>query len=335
MTRSQTFAALRHPNYRLWFRGQMVSLFGTWMQTTAQGFLVYELTRSPAYLGYVGFAAGAPSWFLTLYGGVVADRVPRRTLLIITQTSMMLLAFLLAGLTFLGLIRPWHIVVLALCLGIANAFDSPARQAFAAELVHREDLTNAIALNAIMFNTGTAVGPAAAGITYAALGPAWCFALNGVSFLAVIGALLGMRIIPGSIRPQRPSALEDLKDGIRYVAAQPVMRTLVGLVAAISLFGISMNTLMPAWAVSILGGDEFVERAAADALAGSSPGTGDGTIQPHALRVDADRRALDRTVGQTVRRTSRRRAGRLDLALRRMSDLGVRACAAQNPVSAS
>ncbi len=136
----QTFSALRHPNYRLWFIGQLVSLVGTWMQNTAQGYLVYELTRSPAYLGYVGFAAGIPTWLFTLYGGVIADRISRRALLIITQIAMMLLAFLLAVLVFTGAVEPWHIIVLAFLLGIANAFDAPARQAFVVELVEREDI---------------------------------------------------------------------------------------------------------------------------------------------------------------------------------------------------
>jgi MFS family permease len=125
----QTFAALSYRNYRLWFYGQITSLFGTWMQTTAQGFLIYEITRSPAYLGYVTFAAGLPSWLFMLVGGVAADRISRRTLLVITQTSMMILAFILAGLTFTGLVQPWQIIVLAFLLGIANAFDAPARLA--------------------------------------------------------------------------------------------------------------------------------------------------------------------------------------------------------------
>src|SRR5918997_3589351 len=134
----RTFAALRHPNYRLWFLGQLVSLVGTWMQITAQSFLIFELTRSTAYLGYVGFANGLPSWLFMLYGGVIADRVARRKLLVITQSTMMLLAFVLAALAFAQLVQPWHIVLLALALGTANAFDAPARQAFVFELVDRE-----------------------------------------------------------------------------------------------------------------------------------------------------------------------------------------------------
>jgi MFS family permease len=252
---SKTFAALRHRNYRLWFRGQMVSLFGTWMQLTAQGFLMFQLTHSPAYLGYVGFANGIPSWLLTLYGGVVADRVPRRTLLLVTQTFMMLPAFVLAALTFLGAVRPWHIIALSFLLGVANAFDAPARQAFVRELVDLPDLTNAIALNAVMFNSAVAVGPAVAGVAYATLGPAWCFTLNGISFLAVIWALSLMRIARLDSPAVHAPALAGLKEGILYAVRQPIIRTLIGVVAATSLFGISVNTLTPAWAVAVLHGD--------------------------------------------------------------------------------
>jgi MFS family permease len=251
----QTFAALQHRNFNLWFRGQIISLMGTWMQQTAQGYLIFELTRSPAYLGYVGFAAGVPAWLFTLYGGVIADRIDRRKLLLITQTSMMILAFILAALVFSGLVQPWHILVLAFALGVANAFDAPARLAIVSEMVAREDLTNAIALNATMFNTGSAIGPAAAGLAYALIGPAWCFMLNGLSFIGVIAALLLMKIAPRSIATRRGSAWNELMEGMRYIAASSTIRTLILLVSITALFGISSTTLFPAWAVSILGGD--------------------------------------------------------------------------------
>lgn len=251
----QTFAALKYRNYRLWFVGQLVSLVGTWMQSTAQGYLVYQLTNSPAYLGYVGFAAGIPSWLFMLYGGVVADRVSRRTLLLMTQTVMMILAFILAGLTFAGVVQPWQIVALAFGLGIANAFDAPARQAFVLEMVDREDLTNAIALNSTMFNSATVLGPAVAGLTYAALGPAWCFTLNGLSFIAVIIALLLMRLQPVATQERTTSVLEDLKEGLAYVLCHPIIRTVIAVVAVTSLFGMAYVTLIPAWAVDVLKGD--------------------------------------------------------------------------------
>jgi len=250
-----TFSSLRHQNYRLWFWGQMVSLFGTWMQITAQGFLVYEITGSPAYLGYVGFAAGLPSWFFMPLGGVVADRVSRRRLLLITQTSMMFLAFILAALAFLDIVRPWEIVLLAFLLGIANAFDAPARHALVPDMVGREDLTNAIALNSMIFNSATTIGPAVAGIAYALVGPAWCFMINGVSFLAVIGSLWRMKLRPREKEPSRSSAFHDLKEGFRYVLGHPMIRTLISLIVVTSLFGVSFAVLLPAWAVQVLGGD--------------------------------------------------------------------------------
>ena len=254
----RTFAALQYPNYRLWFMGQLVSLVGTWMQTTAQGFLVFQLTRSPAYLGYVGFAAGAPSLLLMLFGGVIADRLPRRNLLVVTQTTMMLLAFILAGLTFTNTVQPWHIILLALALGTANAFDAPAAQAFVLELVERKNLTNAIALNGSLGNLATVVGPTVAGLTYAAFGAAWCFTLNGLSFIAVITALLLMRL------PQRPPALRtqspvaQLKEGLRYLLGHPLLRMLLGVPAVAVLFVAIYGTLLPAWAVDVLHGDATV-----------------------------------------------------------------------------
>ncbi|GAB4477473.1 MAG: MFS transporter [Anaerolineales bacterium] len=250
-----TFAALRHPNYRLWFYGQLVSLIGTWMQTTAQGFLVYELTASPAYLGYVGFAAGVPTWLFTLYGGLVADRMSRRMMLILTQSFMMLLAAILAFLTFSGTVQAWHIILLAFLLGTANAFDAPARLAFVLELVPREDLTNAVALNSTMFNAATAVGPAVAGMAYAAFGPAWCFTINAISFIAVIVALALMRLKPLPKTIHRGRALDDIRQGVHFVRSDAVVRALVLYLAAVAFLGMGFVTLIPAWAVKVLGGD--------------------------------------------------------------------------------
>ncbi|MDP2914730.1 MAG: MFS transporter [Candidatus Aminicenantes bacterium] len=251
----QTFTALRYPNYRLWFWGQMISMFGTWMQATAQGFLIFELTHSPAYLGLVGFAAGVPTWLFMLYAGVVADRMSRRRLMIITQTAMMILAFVTAGLTFFHLIRSWHIIVLAFGFGVTNAFDAPARQAIVKELVGHEDMTNAIALNSAMFNTSVALGPAFGGVIYALFGPAWCFTINGLSFIAVIAALMAMRLEPFIPKAQLNSILSDLKEGLRYVVTHSMIRTIVSLVGVISLFGFAFATLMPAWAVKMLQGN--------------------------------------------------------------------------------
>jgi len=250
-----TFAALAFPNYRLWFFGQMTSLFGTWMQSTAQGYLVYQLTHSERYLGYVGFASGIASWLFMLYGGALADRVPRRSLLVITQGLSMTLALILALLTFLRVVSPWHIIVLAFSLGVVNAFDAPARQSFVLEMVDRPALTNAIALNSTMFNTAMVVGPAVGGLAYAALGPSWCFVLNGMSFVAVIGALLSMRL-PRRRTPTRGgSALSEIRAGLHAVRTDPRILGIMCVLAALSLFGSAFITLIPAWAVDILKGD--------------------------------------------------------------------------------
>jgi MFS family permease len=251
----QTFAALKYPNYRLWFWGQMVSLFGSWMQSTAQAFFVFELTHSPAFLGYVGFAAGVPAWLFTFYAGVIADRISRRKILIMTQTGMMLLAFILALLTFTKVVEAWHIILLAFGLGIGNAFDSPSRHAFVNELVDREDLINAIALNSTMFNTATAVGPAVAGVTYALFGPAWCFTINGITFIAVIINLWKMKLKPMQPKHNNNSIFFELKEGFRYLYTQKIIYTIVSIMAMTSIFGMGLVTLFPAWAVRILHGN--------------------------------------------------------------------------------
>lgn len=251
----QTFSALRHRNYRLWFIGQLISLAGTWMQTTAQGYLVFQLTKSPAFLGYVGFAGGLPSWVFTLYGGVIADRVARRTLIIVTQAVMMVLAFALTGLVVSGLIQPWQIIILAMLMGVAQAFDAPARQAFVVEMVGREDMTNAIALNSTMFNMAAVVGPAIAGVVYALWGPAACFTINGLSYLAVIIALLAMRLPKFVPKIRQDSTMTELRQGLGYVRNNKVVLTLILNMAVIAMFGISLVTLIPAWSVDVLGGD--------------------------------------------------------------------------------
>jgi MFS family permease len=253
--RTGTFAALAFPNYRLWFFGQMTSLFGTWMQTTAQGYLVYEITRSERYLGYVGFASGIASWLFMLYGGAVADRVPRRNLLVVTQGLSMTLALVLAALTFFRVVAPWHIIVLAFSLGVVNAFDAPARQSFVLEMVDRPVLTNAIALNSTMFNTAMVVGPAAGGLAYAWLGPGWCFVLNGLSFVAVIAALLSMHLPRWKAPPRAGSALSEIRAGLHAVGSDRRILGVMCLLGALSLFGMAFVTLIPAWAVDILKGD--------------------------------------------------------------------------------
>lgn len=250
-----TFAALAYPNYRLWFWGQMISLFGSWMQSTAFAFFIFELTKSPAYLGYVGFASGIPAWFFSFYGGVAADRLPRIRILFATQTVMMLMAFILALFTFWDLIEPWHLLLFAFLSGIINAFDAPARHTFVNELVDKEDLINAIALNSTMFNTATAVGPALGGIIYALFGPAWCFTINGFSFTAVLYNLNRMKLKKIEIAGNSNSVFREVAEAIRYLRTNKVISGILLITAMLSFFGMGLVTLFPAWAVDILKGD--------------------------------------------------------------------------------
>lgn len=225
------------------------------MQRTAQAYLIFDLTKSPIYLGYVGFAYGVPSWLFMLYGGAIADRFSRRIILLFAQTAMMILAFILAGLTFTGLVQPWQIIILAFLLGCANAFDAPARQAFVTELVELTDLTNAIALNSSMINLATVVGPALAGLTYAAFGPAWCFTINGLTFIAVIMALFLMKLAPFKPVDKSVSIIKEIREGLSFAARKPIIRMLIINLGILSLAGLGFVTLLPVWAVDVLGGD--------------------------------------------------------------------------------
>ncbi len=249
-----TFAALQFPNFRLWFFGQTLSLMGTWMQSVAQGWLVFQLTGSELALGLVTFAGTLPTLFLMLPGGVIADRVAKRRLLLLTQSTMMVLAFILAVLAAQrGVLQIWHIVVMAVGLGIANSFDAPARQAIAVEMVEdRRYLMNVIALNSTIFNMARVVGPAVGGAVLAALGAAWCFGLNGLSFVAVIIALLLMRFPPAPTLTQRGAFIAEIGDGVRYVWRNGTVRAVILIVSMASLFGASFTVLLPAYAADTL-----------------------------------------------------------------------------------
>ncbi len=225
------------------------------MQAAAQGYLVFSLTGSSAYLGYVGAMNGLPSWLFMLYGGVIADRIPRRTMLMITQSGLMVVAFVQAGLVIAGVIQAWHILVLAFLSGTINAFDTPARQSFVVELVDRQHITNAIALNGTMFNGGAIIGPALGGLLYAAAGPEWCFSINGLSFLAVLSALALMRITTLPAQARRAKAVDAIAEGLRYIRSDRLIATLAFTVFFLNVFAFGLITLMPAWAVNILQGD--------------------------------------------------------------------------------
>jgi MFS family permease len=248
----EAFAALRHRNFQLYFGGQLISNAGTWMQIIAQGWLVYQITHSDLALGIVGFAAAVPALLVSPWGGVVVDRFPKRTLLIITQAGAMLLAFILAVLTFTGAVQEWHIILLAGGLGLVNAFDGPGRQAFVVEMVGRDDLPNAIALNSLMFNSARVIGPALGGILLAVVGTAWCFTINGISFLAVIIGLWAMQIKPHSPTHLMGSPWKQLTGGIQYVSKQVDLGGLLLLSLIFSIFGISYATILPAFVEQVL-----------------------------------------------------------------------------------
>jgi MFS family permease len=244
--------ALRHRNFRLFFGGQLVSLVGTWMQTVAQSWLVYRLTDSALLLGVVGFASQIPVFVLAPLGGALADRYARHRIVVATQTSMAVLAFILAGLTLSGQVEVWQVLVLALLLGAASAFDIPARQAFIVELVGKRDLINAIALNSSMFNGARVLGPAVAGVLVASIGEGWCFFANGVSYLAVIAALLLMRLDPRRSEDPTGSSLERVIEGFRYARQTAPVRAILLLVALVSIVGMPYTVLMPVFADRIL-----------------------------------------------------------------------------------
>ena len=251
---SATFRALRHRNFQLFFSGQLVSLVGTWMQSVAQAWLIYRLTHSAWLLGLVGFAGQAPVFFLATAGGAVADRRARRDVLIATQASAMLLAFVLAALTLDGLVRPWHVFALAAALGVVNAFDMPARQAFVVEMVGKEDLANAIALNSSMFNGARILGPSVAGLLVAAVGEGWCFLVNGVSFLAVIVGLRLMRLPEPERRPLAGRPMAHAAEGFRFVSSTPPVRAILLLLGVVSVTAMPYAVLMPVFADAILHG---------------------------------------------------------------------------------
>jgi MFS family permease len=248
-----TLRALRHRNFQLFFSGQLISLTGTWMQSVAQAWLVYSMTKSALLLGSVGFASQIPVFLFAPFGGITADRVNRQRLVIATQTCSMILAGILAWLTLSGRVHVWHIFLLAGLLGVVNAFDIPGRQAFLIDMVGKEDLMNAIALNSSMFNGARVVGPAVAGILVARIGEGWCFAANSLSYIAVLIGLLLMNVhsVP---RISNRSPIEDIIEGFRWVNRTKIIRSLLFLIGLVSLVGMPYTVLMPVFADKILHG---------------------------------------------------------------------------------
>ena len=271
--RSGLFSVFRHRNYRLFFTGQIVSLMGSWMQNTAQPWLVYDITHSKLLLGVVSFCSTVPVFFITPFGGMVADRVDRRKFLLVTQTAAMVQAAVLATLTLLHLIQVWEIICLALTMGLINAFDVPTRQSMTLDMVGREDLRHAISLNSVMFNAARVVGPTLAGALIALVGEGICFALNSLSFAAVLVSLLLMRL---NERPPRvnQNAVQEVLDGYRYSFSNAQIRLSLMLTGISSLFGAAYLTMMPAVARDLLHGDSttqgtLMSAIGAGALAGA------------------------------------------------------------------
>ncbi len=250
---SATLRALRHRNFQLFFSGQLISLIGTWMQSVAQAWLVYRLTGSSLLLGSVGFASQFPVFVVAPLGGIVADRWNKQKVVIGTQTASLILAFILSALTLFNVVQVWHIFVLAALLGVVNAFDIPGRQAFLVDMVGKEDLMNAIALNSSMFNGARIIGPAIAGVLVAKIGEGWCFFANGVSYIAVIIGLFMMRVPPPVVRAFA-SPFQHFIEGIRFVRHTAPIRAILLLLGLVSLVAMPYTVLMPIFADKILHG---------------------------------------------------------------------------------
>jgi MFS family permease len=254
--RTGVFRALRYRNYRLFFGGQTISLIGTWITRVATSWLVYRLTGSVLLLGLVGFAGQIPTLVLAPFAGVLVDRWNRHRILVVTQVLSMLQSFALAGLSFAGIITVRDVLLLQAAQGIINAFDTPARQSFVVEMVeNRADLPNAIALNSSMVNLSRVIGPSIGGVIIAAVGEAWCFALDGLSYIAVIGSLLTMRVMHRVRAPVTTKVSHELVDGFRYVTRSPPIRSALLLLALVSTMGMPYTVLMPAVASRVLHGD--------------------------------------------------------------------------------
>ena len=246
------FRALRNPAYRIYWIGNFVSQLGNWVQMVARPWLVYEITHSTAALGFIAFLNAIPLLFLSLFGGVLADRSDRRKLIVVTQILYMVLAFILAFLVWTRAVQVWHVAVLSLLGGIITAFDLPARQAMVTDMVGKEDLMNAIAMNSTAFNSARILGPTVAGLLVEYVGMASCFLINGLSFLAVIFPLL--RIQFHQHPPEKEGSVwQNMREGLAYMASQPRLMAIISVVTMGSLFALPYGTLLPAFAKEVFG----------------------------------------------------------------------------------
>jgi MFS family permease len=272
---SDALRSLRYRNFRLFTIGQSISLIGTWMQQVAVSWLVYRLTDSAMLLGLVAFAAQGPTFFLAPLAGAIADRSNRLRLLIVTQALMMAQALILAVLVLSGTVTIWHIVLLSALLGCLSGFDIPIRQSLLVELVEgREDLSNAIALNSSMFNGARLIGPVLAGLAINLVGEGICILLNGLSYIAVLGALLAMRLLPRDLPVHREPMLHQIRTGFRYAFGFAPIRAVLLLVAMVSLVAVPFSALLPIFAGGVLHGDArtlglLVSATGAGALTGA------------------------------------------------------------------
>jgi MFS family permease len=246
------FGALAHRNFRLFFIGQGISLVGTWMQNVGEGWLILTLTNSPFYVGLTAALSSLGVLLFSLYAGVIADRVDKRRFIIFMQLAFMLEAFTVAILVRTGVVAVWQVLLLATILGIASAFDIPMRQSFVVEMVGKEDLMNAIALNSSVFNGARVIGPAIAGVLIGAVGIAWCYFLNGVSYIAVIAGLLLMRLPPRAPPARGASAWTGFREVLAYLRGDRRLRVLMILTAVISVFGFPYIAMMPVFARDVL-----------------------------------------------------------------------------------
>ncbi len=250
------FRALKNKNFRLFFSGQIVSMLGTWIQNIALGWLVYGLTDSAVWLGVVGFAGQIPALFLTPFAGVFADRLNRRKVLIVTQIIPMFLAFAMAALVLTDTIEVWHIVIIATMNGFVIAFDNPFRHAFLLEIIKDKELIqNSVALNSTLFNSARFIGPMLGGILIALVGEGVCFLINGVSFMAVVFALLAMKVQPMNLDRKHGSLINDLGEGAKYAYNFKPIRYLLFLIVTTGFFGLPFQVFLPVFAKDILGGD--------------------------------------------------------------------------------
>jgi MFS family permease len=246
------FGALAHRNFRLFFIGQGISLVGTWMQNVGEGWLILTLTNSPFYVGLTAALSAVGVLLFSLYAGVIADRTDKRRFIILMQIAFMLEAFTVSILVWTGVVAVWQVLLLATLLGIASAFDIPMRQSFVVEMVGKDDLMNAIALNSSLFNAARVVGPAIAGLLIGAVGIAWCYFLNGLSYIAVIAGLLMMRLPPNPEPPKAASAWTGFREVLAYLRDDRRVRTLMVLTAVLSVFGFPYIAMMPVFARDVL-----------------------------------------------------------------------------------